>query len=108
MTIFQNGPALGQRHRHAPTAGRGHQPGPGLGLPGAVFDLRILPVAQTQKRIRASMVSPRPDVLLSSEYSTVVLDPVTQARSALMRRFLQPGLRAAASGSCRISGSRRC
>ncbi|PSM32026.1 LamG domain-containing protein [Haliangium sp. UPWRP_2] len=60
----------------------------GSGYQGAVFDLRILPVAQSQNQIRASMVSPCPDVLLSNEYTTLILDPVTQARSVLMRRFM--------------------
>lgn len=60
----------------------------GAGYPGAIFDLRILPVAQSQAEIQAGLLAPDFDAVVCSEYSTILVDPKSQKQSALMRRLL--------------------
>ncbi len=59
----------------------------GAGYPGAIFALRILPVAQSAAEIQAGLVTPGFDALVCNEYSTVIVDRSTGKQSALMRRF---------------------
>ncbi len=54
---------------------------------GQIFDLRISNVAQSQDEIKAGIVPPVLDALLCNEYSTVIIDPRTKQKVAMMRRF---------------------
>lgn len=59
----------------------------GVNYQGSVYDVRILPVAQSQAEIQAGMIRPVFDALVCNEYSSVTVDPQTQQKSVLMRRF---------------------